>query len=182
MARLVWRSTTCSQIGGCVYLTYRQYHLFVVISGFLRAKILVSHSMKKNIFYRQRRREEVVYDDCIVEDFLSKGDRHIEEDPSVNYDLRKRTASLCGTCLEAAHDKIGKNLENHRGIVGKSSPARWGDLFVSRMDQLRAQLHTAQGLCQRQPRKLRTCWMTMAGERNGYKRCWSPHVQSRLAF
>ncbi|KAK6742939.1 hypothetical protein RB195_010297 [Necator americanus] len=34
----------------------------------LRVKIRLSHTMKKNICYRQRRRKEVVYDDCVLED------------------------------------------------------------------------------------------------------------------
>ncbi|KAK6752241.1 hypothetical protein RB195_003578 [Necator americanus] len=38
----------------------------------LRAKIRLSHTMEKNICYRQRRRKEVVYDDCVLEDSLSK--------------------------------------------------------------------------------------------------------------
>ncbi|KAK6736079.1 hypothetical protein RB195_019014 [Necator americanus] len=43
------------------------------------------------------------------------------------------------------------------------------------MDQLRAQLDTAQGPRQRHSRSLRTSWMTMARERNEWKRCWGPH-------
>ncbi|KAK6760491.1 hypothetical protein RB195_021816 [Necator americanus] len=56
-------------------------------------------------------------------------------------------------------------------------PTRWGDVFAARMDQLRAQLDTAQGPRQRRSRSLRTSWMTMAKERNEWKRCWGPHVQ-----
>ncbi|KAK6761296.1 hypothetical protein RB195_022380 [Necator americanus] len=56
-------------------------------------------------------------------------------------------------------------------------PTRWGDVFAIRMDQLRAQLDTAQGPRQRHSRNLRTSWMTLARERNEWKRCWSPHVQ-----
>ncbi|KAK6728367.1 hypothetical protein RB195_005798 [Necator americanus] len=40
----------------------------------LRAKTRLSHTMEKNICYRQRRRKEVVYDDCVHEDSLSQGD------------------------------------------------------------------------------------------------------------
>ncbi|KAK6760916.1 hypothetical protein RB195_022111 [Necator americanus] len=54
----------------------------------LRAKIRLSHKMEKNICYRQRRRKEVVYDDCILEDSLSQGDWHIEEDS--NYEMLLR--------------------------------------------------------------------------------------------
>ncbi|KAK6736077.1 hypothetical protein RB195_019012 [Necator americanus] len=62
----------------------------------LRAKIRLSHTMEKNICYRQRRRKEVVYDDCVLEDSLSQGEWHIEEDP--NGGLRgvaQRITSLC---------------------------------------------------------------------------------------
>ncbi|KAK6730520.1 hypothetical protein RB195_007153 [Necator americanus] len=45
-------------------------------------------------------------------------------------------------------------------------PTRWGDVFAARMDQLRAQLDTAQGPRQRHSRSLRTSWMTMAREQN----------------
>ncbi|KAK6743476.1 hypothetical protein RB195_010627 [Necator americanus] len=41
------------------------------------------------------------------------------------------------------------------------------------MDQLRAQLDTAQGPRQRHSRSLRTSWMTMVRERNEWKRCWA---------
>ncbi|KAK6728894.1 hypothetical protein RB195_006138 [Necator americanus] len=56
-------------------------------------------------------------------------------------------------------------------------PTRWGDVFATRMDQLRAQLDTAQRPRQRHSRNLRTSWMTMARERNEWKRCWGPLVQ-----
>ncbi|KAK6763211.1 hypothetical protein RB195_023793 [Necator americanus] len=36
--------------------------------GLLRAKIRLSHTMEKSICYQQRRRKEVVYDDCVPED------------------------------------------------------------------------------------------------------------------
>ncbi|KAK6757840.1 hypothetical protein RB195_015578 [Necator americanus] len=54
---------------------------------FLRAKKRLSHTMVNNICYRQRRRKEVVYDDCVLEDSLSQGDWHIEEDPNVHYEM-----------------------------------------------------------------------------------------------
>ncbi|KAK6749545.1 hypothetical protein RB195_001890 [Necator americanus] len=41
-------------------------------------------------------------------------------------------------------------------------PTKWGDVFVTRMDQLRAQLDTAQEPRQRHSRNLRTSWMRMA--------------------
>ncbi|KAK6730447.1 hypothetical protein RB195_007114 [Necator americanus] len=75
--------------------------------------------MEKNICYRQRRRKEVVYDDCVLEDSLSQGDWHIEEDP-------KWTTRCCSedyepvlNVLEVAHDKLGSNFEDHQGIVRK---------------------------------------------------------------
>ncbi|KAK6730210.1 hypothetical protein RB195_006959 [Necator americanus] len=65
----------------------------------LRAKIRLSHTMEKKICYRQRRRKAVVCDDCVLEDSLSQGDWHIEEDPNVDYKMLLRTL---GTCAEHA--------------------------------------------------------------------------------
>ncbi|KAK6762283.1 hypothetical protein RB195_023120 [Necator americanus] len=31
----------------------------------------------------------------------------------------QRTASLCQTCFDSAHDKVVSNFEDHQGIVGK---------------------------------------------------------------
>ncbi|KAK6765464.1 hypothetical protein RB195_025399 [Necator americanus] len=59
----------------------------------LREKIRLSHTIEKNICYRQRRRKEVVYDDCVLEDSLSQGDWHIEEDP--NYEILLRGLRAC---------------------------------------------------------------------------------------
>ncbi|KAK6761292.1 hypothetical protein RB195_022378 [Necator americanus] len=61
----------------------------------LRAKIRLSHTMEKNISYRQRRRKEVVYDDCVLEGSLSQGDWHIEEDPNVDYEMLLRELRAC---------------------------------------------------------------------------------------
>ncbi|KAK6751538.1 hypothetical protein RB195_003127 [Necator americanus] len=51
--------------------------------------------MEKNICYRQRRRKEVVYDDCVLEDSLSQGDWHNEEDPNVDYEMLHRELRAC---------------------------------------------------------------------------------------
>ncbi|KAK6735590.1 hypothetical protein RB195_018667 [Necator americanus] len=61
----------------------------------LRAKIRLSHTMERNICYRQRRRKEVVFDDCVLEDSLSQGDWHIEEDPNVDYEMLLRGLRAC---------------------------------------------------------------------------------------
>ncbi|KAK6760343.1 hypothetical protein RB195_021714 [Necator americanus] len=42
-----------------------------------RATIRLSHTMEKNICYRERKRKEVVYDDYALEDSLSQGDWHM---------------------------------------------------------------------------------------------------------
>ncbi|KAK6764270.1 hypothetical protein RB195_024550 [Necator americanus] len=47
------------------------------------------------ICYRQRRRKEVVYDDCVLEDSLSQCDWHIEEDPNVDYEMLLRGLRAC---------------------------------------------------------------------------------------
>ncbi|KAK6735731.1 hypothetical protein RB195_018767 [Necator americanus] len=50
--------------------------------------------MKKNICYRQRRRKEA-YDDCVLEDSLTQGDWHIEEDLNVDYEMLLRGLRAC---------------------------------------------------------------------------------------
>ncbi|KAK6762648.1 hypothetical protein RB195_023390 [Necator americanus] len=85
-------------------LTNRRWSLLVsVVPSFcsgsdhrlLRAKIRLSHTMEKNICYRQRRRKEVVYDDCVLEDSLFQSDWHIEEDPNVDYEMLLRGLRAC---------------------------------------------------------------------------------------
>ncbi|KAK6762475.1 hypothetical protein RB195_023267 [Necator americanus] len=61
----------------------------------LHAKIRLSSTMGKNICYRQRRRKEVVHDDCVLEDSLSQGDSHIEEDANVDYEMLLRGLRVC---------------------------------------------------------------------------------------
>ncbi|KAK6751409.1 hypothetical protein RB195_003043 [Necator americanus] len=97
MARLVRRSTTYSSTGGGVYLTSSVVPSFCTGSDhrLFRAKIRLSHTMEKNICYRQRGRKEVVYDDCVLENSLSQGDWHIEEDPNVDYEMLLRGLRAC---------------------------------------------------------------------------------------
>ncbi|KAK6737277.1 hypothetical protein RB195_019772 [Necator americanus] len=59
------------------------------------AKIRLSHTMEKNICYRQRRRKEVVYGDCVLDDSFSQGNCHIEEDPNVDYEMLLRALRAC---------------------------------------------------------------------------------------
>ncbi|KAK6749241.1 hypothetical protein RB195_001691 [Necator americanus] len=51
--------------------------------------------MEKNICYRQRRRKEVVYDDCVLEGSLFQSDWHIEEDPNVDYEVLLKGLRAC---------------------------------------------------------------------------------------
>ncbi|KAK6749245.1 hypothetical protein RB195_001694 [Necator americanus] len=51
--------------------------------------------MEKNICYRQRGKKEVVYDDCVPEDSLSKDDLHFEEGLNVDYGLLLRAVRAC---------------------------------------------------------------------------------------
>ncbi|KAK6763058.1 hypothetical protein RB195_023673 [Necator americanus] len=82
---------------------------------FLRAVIRLSHTMEKNISTRQRRRKEVVYDDCALEDSLSQDDRHIEEDPNVNYEMLLRGLRTCAERASKPHttnlDRISKTTK-----------------------------------------------------------------------
>ncbi|KAK6761006.1 hypothetical protein RB195_022178 [Necator americanus] len=59
-----------------------------------RAKIRPSHTIEKSIPYRQRRKK-IVYDDCVLEDSLSQGDWHMEEEPNVDYELPLRGLRAC---------------------------------------------------------------------------------------
>ena len=59
-------------------------------------------------------------------------------------------------------------------------PKRWADVFVEKLDQLRNQLDTIQdsGMVTRgrlHARRLPTSWMTLARERNDWRRCWGLH-------
>ncbi|KAK6735301.1 hypothetical protein RB195_018475 [Necator americanus] len=71
--------------------------------------------MEKNICYRQRRRKEVVYDDCVLEDSLSQGDWHIEEDPNVDYEMLLRGLRACAERASKPRttnlDRISKTTE-----------------------------------------------------------------------
>ncbi|KAK6734965.1 hypothetical protein RB195_018269 [Necator americanus] len=76
--------------------------------------------MEKNICYRQRRRKEVVYDDCVLEDSSSQGDWYIEEDPNVDYEMLLRgLRAWAERASKPPHDKLGSNFEDHQGIVGE---------------------------------------------------------------
>ncbi len=59
-------------------------------------------------------------------------------------------------------------------------PKRWADVFVEKLDQLRNQLDTIQddGMVTRgrlHTRSLPASWMTLARERNEWRRCWGLH-------
>ncbi|KAK6732480.1 hypothetical protein RB195_016703 [Necator americanus] len=112
-------------------LTYRRWCLLDVsvvpsLCGvsdhrLLRAKIRLSHTMEKNICYRQRRRKKVVYDDCVLEDSLFQGDWHIEEDPNVDYEMLLRGLRACTERASKPHTtnldrilKINKELLERR--------------------------------------------------------------------
>ncbi|KAK6765053.1 hypothetical protein RB195_025113 [Necator americanus] len=70
--------------------------------------------MEKNICYRQRRRKEVVYDDCVLEDSLSQGDWHIDEDPFVDYEM------LLGG-LRACAERISKPRTTNLDRISKTT-------------------------------------------------------------
>ncbi|KAK6740204.1 hypothetical protein RB195_008586 [Necator americanus] len=64
--------------------------------------------MEKNICYRQRKRKQVVYDDCVLKDVLSQGNWHIKEDPNVDYEMLLRGLRACA---ERASKPRTKNLD-----------------------------------------------------------------------
>ncbi|KAK6751442.1 hypothetical protein RB195_003062 [Necator americanus] len=76
----------------------------------------LSHTMEKNICYRQRRRKEVVYDDCILEDSLSQTDWHIEEDPNVDYEMLLRGLRACAECASKPTKTTKELLERRTAL------------------------------------------------------------------
>ncbi|KAK6761527.1 hypothetical protein RB195_022555 [Necator americanus] len=78
--------------------------------------------MEKNICYQQRRRKEVVYDDCVLEDSLFQGDWHIEE--HVDYEMPLRGQRACAERVSKPRttnlDRISKTtkelLERRRAL------------------------------------------------------------------
>ncbi|KAK6733675.1 hypothetical protein RB195_017433 [Necator americanus] len=87
--------------------------------------------------------------------------------PSVQLD------SPSSALLRSGDRNVPSSQNGSQGTLKGRPPTRWGDVFATRMDQLRAQLDTAQGPRQCHSRSLRTSWMTMARERNEWKRCWA---------
>ncbi|KAK6735830.1 hypothetical protein RB195_018838 [Necator americanus] len=75
--------------------------------------------MEKNICYRQRGRKEVVYEDCVLEDSLSQGDWHIEEDLNVDYEMLLRGLRACAERASKPRttnlDRIWKTTEELLG-------------------------------------------------------------------
>ncbi|KAK6749844.1 hypothetical protein RB195_002073 [Necator americanus] len=93
----------------------------------LRAKIRLSHTIEKNICYRQRRRKEVVYDDCVLEDSLSQGDWHIEEDPNVDYEMLLRG-------LRASAERASKSRTINLDRISKTTKELLGRRRALRLD------------------------------------------------
>ncbi|KAK6748620.1 hypothetical protein RB195_001315 [Necator americanus] len=93
----------------------------------LRAKIRPSHTMEKNICYRQRRRKEVVYDDCVLEDSLSQGDWHIEEDPNVDYEMLLRGLRACA-------ERASKSRTTNLDRISKTTKELLGRRRALRLD------------------------------------------------
>ncbi|KAK6750035.1 hypothetical protein RB195_002186 [Necator americanus] len=74
----------------------------------LRAKKDLATRWKRTSAIGNEGEKKVVYDDCVLEDSLSQADWHIEEDPSVDYEL------LLGglrTCAERASKPRTTNLD-----------------------------------------------------------------------
>ncbi|KAK6755335.1 hypothetical protein RB195_013983 [Necator americanus] len=93
----------------------------------VRAKIRLSHTMEKNICYRQRRRKEVVYDDCVLEDSLSQGDWHIEEDPNVDYEMLLRGLRACA-------ERASKSRTTNLDRISKTTKELLGRRRALRLD------------------------------------------------
>ncbi|KAK6767092.1 hypothetical protein RB195_026503 [Necator americanus] len=92
----------------------------------LRAKIRLSHTMEKNICYRQRRRKEVVYDDCVLEDSLSQEDYEPErasKSRTTNLDrISKTTKELLGRRRALRLDPNASHIERPIIPTGEAPP------------------------------------------------------------
>ncbi|KAK6755766.1 hypothetical protein RB195_014262 [Necator americanus] len=75
--------------------------------------------MEKNICYRQRRRKEVLYDDCVLEDSLSQGDWHFEEDLNVDCEMLLRGLGACAERRRRALrlDPNASHIERQKKIL-----------------------------------------------------------------
>ncbi|KAK6748890.1 hypothetical protein RB195_001485 [Necator americanus] len=116
--RWTWESPNCATRAEIdhILLTNRRWCLLdvSVVPSFccgsdhrlLRAKIRLSHTTEKNICYRQRRRKEVVYDDCVLEDSLSQEDY----EPVLN--------------VPRSRARLGSNFEDHQGVVERRRTLR----------------------------------------------------------
>ncbi|KAK6741275.1 hypothetical protein RB195_009246 [Necator americanus] len=83
--------------------------------------------MEKNMCYRQRRRKEVVYDDCVLEDSLSQGDWHIEEDPNVDYEMLLRGLRACA-------ERASKSRTTNLDRISKTTKELLGRRRALRLD------------------------------------------------
>ncbi|KAK6760478.1 hypothetical protein RB195_021808 [Necator americanus] len=93
----------------------------------LRAKIRLSHSMEKNVCYRQRRRKEVVFVNCVPEGSLSQGDWHIEEDPNVDYVMLLRGLRACA-------ERASKSRTTNLDRISKTTKELLGRRRALRLD------------------------------------------------
>ncbi|KAK6744007.1 hypothetical protein RB195_010982 [Necator americanus] len=118
--------------------------------------------MEKNICYRQRRRKEVVYDDCVLEDSLSQGDWYIEEDPNVDYEMLLRGLRACA---ERASKPRTTNLDRISKIT-KELKALQEDLLKYRQKKIleAAQRRTSLKKCRRDLREYNIPLATLLSE------------------
>ncbi|KAK6762662.1 hypothetical protein RB195_023399 [Necator americanus] len=159
-------------------LTNRRWSLLVsVVPSFcsgsdhrlLRAKIRLSHTMEKNICYRQRRRKEVVYDDCVLEDSLSQGDWHIEEDPKVDYEMLLRGLRTTKELLERRRTlMLDPNAPHIEKLVTNTScrKALQEDLLKYRQQKIleAAQRRTSLKKCRRDLREYNIALIALLSE------------------
>ncbi|KAK6761574.1 hypothetical protein RB195_022589 [Necator americanus] len=83
--------------------------------------------MEKKICYRQRRRKEFVHDDCVLEDSLSQGDWHIEEDPNVDYEMLLRGLRACA-------ERASKSRTTNLDRISKTTKELLGRRRALRLD------------------------------------------------
>ncbi|KAK6758532.1 hypothetical protein RB195_016012 [Necator americanus] len=100
--------------------------------------------MEKNICYRQRRRKEVVYDDCVLEDSLSQSDWHIEEDPNVDYEMLLRGLRACAErALKPRTTNLDRILKTTKELLERRGALRL-DPNASHIERQKRILEAAQ--------------------------------------
>ncbi|KAK6765545.1 hypothetical protein RB195_025450 [Necator americanus] len=104
----------------------------------LYGKIRLGHTTGLNICYWQRRRKGFVHEVCVLDDFLSRGDWHIEEGPNVDCVMLLRRLR---TCAERASKLRTTKLDR----ISKITKELLGRRRTLRLDQNASHIERKEG-------------------------------------